>query len=257
MVIGIIGGSGLADVEGLEFGNEHTVNTPYGDTSAPIRQADHNGIEVMFLARHGAGHHLPPHSINYRANLWALKHLGVDHIIAVNAVGGITTNMGPEIIALPDQLIDYTYGREHTFSSSGDDVLQHVDFSHPYDESLRKRLAAAFYRCNVNYQYGGVYGATQGPRLETAAEVSKLERDGCDLVGMTGMPEAGLARELGIAYSSVCLVVNWAAGKSDSLITMAEIEAVMATGMNNVRRGLLGFLDSLHTVDSLATVDSI
>lgn len=249
MAIGIIGGSGLADIEGLNFFDEHNVNTPYGDISAPIRQANHNGLAVMFLARHGSGHHLPPHKINYRANLWALKQLGVDQIIAVNAVGGITTTMGPEVIALPDQLIDYTSGREHTFSSSGDDVLQHVDFTHPYDESLRKSLAAAFDRSNVNYQYNGVYGATQGPRLETAAEVSKLERDGCDLVGMTGMPEAGLARELGIAYSSVCLVVNWAAGKSDNLITMAEIEAVMATGMNNVRRGLLSYLDSLNSVD--------
>jgi 5'-methylthioinosine phosphorylase len=250
MAVGIIGGSGLADIEGLSFDDEHKVSTPFGDISAPIRQANYNNQEVMFLARHGAPHSLPPHAINYRANLWALKQLGVDKIIAVNAVGGITANMGPEVIALPEQLIDYTYGREHTFAYTAEDELQHVDFTYPYDEVLRKKLAAAFERCNINYQYGGVYGATQGPRLETAAEVLRLERDGCDLVGMTGMPEAGLARELGIAYSSVCLVVNWAAGKSDSLITMAQIEAVMDSGMSNVRTGLLSFLDSLDIVDT-------
>lgn len=250
MAVGIIGGSGLADIEGLSFGDEHKVSTPFGDISAPIKQANYNNQEVMFLARHGASHSLPPHAINYRANMWALKQLGVDKIIAVNAVGGITANMGPEVIALPEQLIDYTYGREHTFAYTAEDELQHVDFTYPYDEVLRKKLAAAFERCNINYQYGGVYGATQGPRLETAAEVLRLERDGCDLVGMTGMPEAGLARELGIAYSSVCLVVNWAAGKSDSLITMAQIEAVMDSGMSNVRTGLLSFLDSLDIVDT-------
>jgi 5'-methylthioinosine phosphorylase len=255
MAIGIIGGSGLADIEGLSFADEHKVNTPYGDISAPIRQANYNNLEVMFLVRHGMPHHLPPHAINYRANLWALKQLGVDQIIAVNAVGGITANMGPEVIALPDQLIDYTYGREHTFSHTAQDQLQHVDFTYPYDEGLRKKLATAFDGVNINYQYGGVYGATQGPRLETAAEVLRLARDGCDLVGMTGMPEAALARELEITYCSVCLVVNWAAGKSDSLITMAEIEAVMNSGMSNVRSGLLGllgFLDSL-TVDTVDT----
>lgn len=250
MAVGIIGGSGLADIEGLSFGDEHKVSTPFGDISAPIKQANYNNQEVMFLARHGAPHSLPPHAINYRANMWALKQLGVDKIIAVNAVGGITANMGPEVIALPEQLIDYTYGREHTFAHTAEDELQHVDFTYPYDEVLRKKLAAAFERCNINYQYGGVYGATQGPRLETAAEVLRLERDGCDLVGMTGMPEAGLARELGIAYSSVCLVVNWAAGKSDNLITMAQIEAVMDSGMSNVRTGLLSFLDSLDIVDT-------
>ena len=250
MAVGIIGGSGLADIEGLSFADAHKVSTPFGDISAPIRQANYNNQEVMFLARHGAPHSLPPHAINYRANLWALKQLGVDQIIAVNAVGGITANMGPEVIALPGQLIDYTYGREHTFACTAEDKLQHVDFTYPYDEVLRKKLAVAFERCNINYQYGGVYGATQGPRLETAAEVLRLERDGCDLVGMTGMPEAGLARELGIAYCSVCLVVNWAAGKSDSLITMAQIEAVMDSGMSNVRTGLLSFLDSLDIVDT-------
>jgi 5'-methylthioinosine phosphorylase len=251
MAVGIIGGSGLADIKDLSFSNEHKVNTPYGDTSAPIQQANYNGLEVMFLARHGAVHHIPPHSINYRANLWALNQLGVDQIIAVNAVGGIAANMGPEMIVLPDQLIDYTYGREHTFSHTADDELQHIDFTYPYDEDLRKSLAAAFDGGDINYQYGGVYGATQGPRLETAAEVLRLERDGCGLVGMTGMPEAGLARELEIAYCSVCLVVNWAAGKSDNLITMAEIEAVINSGMANVRSGLLSFLNSLDAVSTV------
>ena len=247
MAIGIVGGSGLADIKGLSFVEEHKVNTPYGDISSPIRQANYNSMQVMFLARHGAPHHIPPHAINYRANLWALKQLGVDKSIAINAVGGITSNMGPAVIALPDQLIDYTYGREHTFAHTAQDQLQHADFTYPYDQSLRKKLAVAFDGDNISYQYGGVYGATQGPRLETAAEVLRLERDGCDLVGMTGMPEAALARELGIAYCSVCLVVNWAAGKSDSLITMDEIEAVMNSGMSHVRSGLLSFLGSLNT----------
>lgn len=244
MTIAIIGGSGLADIKGLSFADEHKVNTPYGDISAPIRQANYNHAAVMFLARHGVPHHIPPHAINYRANLWALKQLGVEKIIAINAVGGISANMGPAVIALPDQLVDYTYGREHTYAHTAQDQLQHVDFTYPYDEVLRKNLAAAFDRVKINYQYGGVYGATQGPRLETAAEVLRLERDGCDLVGMTGMPEAALARELEMAYCSVCLVVNWAAGKSDSLITMVEIEAVMAGGMDHVGSGLLSFLDT-------------
>jgi 5'-methylthioinosine phosphorylase len=246
MTIAIIGGSGLADIKGLSFTDEHKVNTPYGDISAPIRQASYNGIKVMFLARHGVPHHIPPHAINYRANLWALKQLGVDKIIAINAVGGISANMEPAAIALPDQLIDYTYGREHTFAHTAQDPLQHIDFTYPYDQHLRKKLAAAFDADNINYQYGGIYGATQGPRLETAAEILRLERDGCDLVGMTGMPETALARELEITYCCVCLVVNWAAGKSDSLITMVEIEAVMESGMSHVRCGLLSFLDSLN-----------
>jgi 5'-methylthioinosine phosphorylase len=198
----------------------------------------------VFLARHGHPHKLPPHKVNYRANLLALKEAGVTEIIAVNAVGGITEAMDAEAICIPDQVIDYTHGREDTFYDGVYLPLDHVDFSHPYDQDLSSKLYFAAESKNIITQHGGVYAATQGPRLETIAEIKRLENDGCDVVGMTGMPEAVLARELNIPYASLSLVVNKAAGKSDELITMDDIRRVLDQGMHKVQAIIAGFLAS-------------
>lgn len=237
--IAIIGGTGLTELNGLTVTDEQWVDTPWGEPSGPVLRGELNGQAVLFLARHGHPHRIPPHQVNYRANLWALRQAGAGRIIGVNAVGGITSAMGPARIAIPHQLIDYTWGRGHTFFEQvGDSALAdvtHIDFTHPYDESLRQALMAAAARRQVMVVDYGVYGATQGPRLETTAEVARMERDGCDLVGMTGMPEAALAAELGLPYACLALSVNWAAGKSDHIITMEEIGQALDEGMSGVR----------------------
>lgn len=232
-MIGVIGGTGLNTFQqGSKLENR---TTPYGEVSAVITQQIIGERSVFFLARHGSPHRIPPHKINYRANLWALKQLGVTQVIAVNAVGGITPPMQAGALVLPDQIVDYTYGREHTFFDGSDDKLDHVDFSYPFSEKLREILLTAASELNTPLIDRGVYAATQGPRLESAAEVDRLERDGCDIVGMTAMPEAALARELALEYTSLCLVVNPAAGRSDKLITMEDIQVVLDSGMNSVR----------------------
>lgn len=236
-MLAIIGGTGLTSLEGLYLDNNPTakpLQTPYGETSAPLLSGHFAGEPVIFLARHGTEHHLAPHCINYRANLWALKEQGVTAIYAVNAVGGISKGFVSRAIAIPDNIIDYTWGRESSYSEPGKVI--HCDFSYPYTRSLRERLIAAAVALDIPVLPYGVYGATQGPRLETAAEIKRLARDGCDLVGMTGMPEAVLARELSIDYACIALVVNPAAGIGDGLITMADIDAAITDGMSNVRR---------------------
>ncbi len=195
---------------------------------------DIGGHSIIFLARHGHGHTIPPHRINYRANLWALNSMKVDYIIAVAAVGGITSDCSPKQIVIPDQIIDYTYGRDHTYFEENFRSDNHVDFTYPYDEALRRALLQGAKQAGVDAKDGGTYGATQGPRLETAAEIAKLERDGCDIVGMTGMPETVLARELGIKYASCAVVANWAAGKTGE-VSMADIEDNLVAGMKKVR----------------------
>jgi 5'-methylthioinosine phosphorylase len=241
----IVGGSGLSNFEGLHKVQRHHVDTSYGD--ALVIEGELQGGRVLFMPRHGEGHSIPPHKINYRANMAALKQLGTEHILACNAVGGIHADMGPGKLIVPDQIIDYTYGREHTYSDGqgsntvegdrqdGLGSVDHVDFTHPYESSLRRLLIDAIDQHGLKSCAFGVYGCTQGPRLESAAEVKRLKRDGCDLVGMTGMPEAVLARELGLPYASVCLVVNWAAGLTDDIITMAEITRVLATGIEDIK----------------------
>lgn len=233
-MLAIIGGTGLTDLEGLTINDEKIVSTPYGDCSAPVQFGEYHGTEVAFLARHGKGHTIAPHAINYRANIWALKESGVDAIIAVNAVGGIRENYGTESIVVPHQLVDYTWGRESSYSEKGKVI--HIDFTDPYTEELRELLMDAGELEGILVHSQGVYGVTQGPRLETTAEVDRLERDGCDIVGMTGMPEAALARELDLQYACVSLVVNPAAGRSDTVITMEQIEEAIARGMGKVRR---------------------
>ncbi|WP_313118166.1 S-methyl-5'-thioinosine phosphorylase [Ectopseudomonas guguanensis] len=240
----IIGGTGLTQLEGLEIHQALTLDTPYGAPSADILRGGYAGRDVLFLARHGQPHRIAPHQVNYRANLWALKQAGARAIVAVNAVGGIHAAMGAGHFCVPHQIIDYTAGRAHTFFEGELDHVTHVDFSHPYDEALRARLIAALQAEGAAFSSHGVYGCTQGPRLETAAEILRMERDGCDLVGMTGMPEAALARELALPYACLALVVNPAAGKTSGPITMAEIERVLEQGMGTIKAVLARVLSA-------------
>ena len=229
----VIGGTGLNHLANLELIQAHSVATPFGEPSAPVQEGRLAGERVFFLPRHGTPHQLPPHKINYRANLWALRELGVEQVIAVNAVGGVLRRLGPGTLAIPDQVIDYTWGREHTFfdgSGAYEGIgaeLEHIDFTRPYHSGLRAKLLQAAAHCNISCEDGATYGATQGPRLETAAEVQRLLRDGCDLVGMTGMPEAALAAELDLAYAAICLVVNAAAGLGDEPITLQGMAVLL------------------------------
>lgn len=233
----IIGGTGLYDFPGLAAAARQTPSTPYGDLSGPIVTGELRGRRVAFLARHGEGHSVAPHRINYRANVWALHALGARRIVGVNAVGGIRADMAPRAIAVPDQIIDYTHGRTTSFCDADGVKVEHIDFSDPYSEDLRRRLIAAATRAGVAVIDGGCYAATQGPRLETRAEIARLRRDGCDLVGMTGMPEAALARELGVDYACLALVANWAAGcdpGSEAPISLPEIFANLAAATAQV-----------------------
>ena len=225
--LAVIGGTGVYRLHGLDWLDAVSCQTAYGQPSGPIRIADIQGCRVAFLARHGEDHSLPPHRVNYRGNLKALQQLGVGRVLAINTVGGITGAYGPRVLAMPDQLIDYTWGRISTFSEEPGSEVLHVDFGDPYTPSLRLQLLQACRQAAVTVVDGGCYGATQGPRLESRAEISRLRRDGCDLVGMTGMPEAGLARELGLEYASLCVVANWAAGCGGQVeeITLEEVLA--------------------------------
>ena len=235
-MLAIIGGSGLNQFPELEIVGEQKIITPYGDCSAPLTIARLHNRQLVFLPRHGQGHKLPPHQINYRANLWALKEAGVTHVLAVNAVGGIHSTMGPGTFVVPHQIIDYTYGREQSYNFLIDGYINHIDFTHPYCQNMRQQLIASLLSANLSFQQQGVYACTQGPRLETAAEVLRLQRDGCDLVGMTAMPEAVLARELGLKYAALCLVVNWAAGLAGEELTIDEIMKNLAAGMEDVKK---------------------
>ncbi|MCC5856849.1 MAG: S-methyl-5'-thioinosine phosphorylase [Ectothiorhodospiraceae bacterium] len=241
MGVAIIGGTGLTSLKGLEIQRREVVHTPYGEPSGPVTHGIFHGREVIFLARHGYGHTIPPHRVNYRANLWALHHLGVERLVAVAAVGGITENMAPSVLAVPDQVIDYTWGREHTLFTDDLTHVTHIDFTEPYDGELRKLMVAAGRAADVPLVDRGTYAATQGPRLETAAEIRRLKQDGCDMVGMTGMPEAALARELGLSYACCAVVANWAAGLHSAAITMDDIDRNLRLGMDRVR-SLLGEL---------------
>ncbi|HEY8521227.1 MAG TPA: S-methyl-5'-thioinosine phosphorylase [Gammaproteobacteria bacterium] len=231
--LGLIVGSGRRWLE-LDVAGTRVVDTPYGPPSGPVATAMFGRHAVPCLARHGEPHRLAPHEVNYRANVRALYDLGVRRVIAVNVVGAIAPDFAPGELAVPEQLIDYTWGRESTFGAPGGGVL-HVEFDEPFDAPLRASLAAAIEACGFR-AHGGVYGVTQGPRLETAAEIDRLERDGCTMVGMTAMPEAALARELGMAYAVCALAVNFAAGRGPrGEGILAAIERHLATGMRRVR----------------------
>jgi 5'-methylthioadenosine phosphorylase len=235
-MLAIIGGTGLTRLSTLAVAHREVVRTPYGEPSSALLFGEIAGREVIFLARHGHGHTIPPHRVNYRANLWALGNRGVTAILAVASVGGIR-NAAPGDLVLPHQLIDYTHDREATFFDGGDQRVVHVDFTHPYVPALRAKCLSAAQAAGIPLADGGVYGAVSGPRLETAAEVDRLDRDGATLVGMTGMPEAALARELGIPYAALAVVVNHAAGRGDSSeqVSMDDIAKVLETAMDKVR----------------------
>jgi 5'-methylthioadenosine phosphorylase len=215
-MLAIIGGSGLAHLPILDVTHRQVVRTPFGDPSCALTFGRINGQHVVFIARHGYGHSLAPHEINYRANIWALKEHNVKGILSVGTVGGIRPDLGPGKLAVPDNLLDYTWGRKHTFFEGLDKPVVHVDFTHPYSDSLRRRLLAGAASASVAAIDGGIYACTQGPRLESAAEIRRFERDGADMIGMTGMPEAVLARELDLPYAMLAVVSNWAAGCADS-----------------------------------------
>jgi 5'-methylthioinosine phosphorylase len=241
--LAVIGGSGLYNFPGLESAERRTVDTPYGPASGDIVVGDFAGKRLAFLARHGESHTLPPHRVNYRANLWALHSLGARQVVGVNAVGGIRGDMGPRVIVIPDQLIDYTHGRLTSYCDVEGAEVKHIDFSEPYTELLRRQLLAAAHTAGIAVIDGGCYGATQGPRLETRAEIARMKRDGCDLVGMTGMPEAVLARELEIEYACLALVANFAAGCGDEAeISIEEIFAHLAAATAEVPRILAALL---------------
>jgi 5'-methylthioadenosine phosphorylase/5'-methylthioinosine phosphorylase len=210
---------------GLEVVEQEHRQTPYGAPSGPITRGRLGDAEFLFLPRHGCDHSIPPHTINYRANVWALKDCGADRVVALAACGGIGPAFGPLVLAIPDQLIDYTYGRAQSFHDGSGRDFQHIDFTRPYCEELRQALVQAVSLAGLGAVGGGTYGITQGPRLETAAEIKRMQRDGCDLVGMSGMPEAALAKEIGLCYACFAFVVNWAAGKAAGDIQMEEIQA--------------------------------
>lgn len=237
--LAIIGGTGLTGMEGLTVTRREMVKTPYGAPSCPIVFGDLGGQSVAFLARHGSSHRIPPHRVNYCANIWALHSVGITRIIAVGAVGGIAKNCTVGAIVVPDQIIDYTNTRESTFFDGGDDPIEHIDFSYPYDETLRKALINGSRAANdIKVVEDGTYGVTQGPRLETAAEIRRLAQDGCTIVGMTGMPEASLAAELRIAYACCGVVINPAAGTDDKPVDTDALPAAITAAMDNARRAL-------------------
>jgi 5'-methylthioinosine phosphorylase len=233
--LAVVGGTGLYRFPGIEDIERRAVDTPYGAPSGDVIVGTVEGKRVAFLARHGEGHSVAPHRINYRANVWALHRLGAKRIVGINAVGGIRDDMGPRVVAVPDQIIDYTDGRITSFCDADGAEVKHIDFSEPYTESLRCALLDAASAAGVAVVDGGCYGATQGPRLETRAEIARMRRDGCDLVGMTGMPEAALARELDCEYACIALVANWAAGCGDAVeISLDEIFENLAAATADV-----------------------
>jgi 5'-deoxy-5'-methylthioadenosine phosphorylase len=231
--LAIIGGTGLSQLREMRIEQRQIVVTPWGEPSAPVLHGVIAGRQVTFLPRHGSGHTIPPHQVNYRANVWALRDLGVRQVIAVNAVGGIRDDLRPGTLAVPDQVIDYTWGRRHTYFEGSDRPVRHVDFTRPYSQAIRARLIDAGTRAGVPVVDGGTYGATQGPRLESAAEIARMARDGCAMVGMTGMPEAALARELDLEYACCAVVVNRAAGRGGDI--HEELDLYLDHGMAAVR----------------------
>ena len=216
-MLGIIGGTGLTQLDNLKITRRQIARTPYGEASQPLIFGEIAGIEVVFLARHGGGHTIPPHAVNYRANIWALHSVGVVDLLAVATVGGISNELRAGDIVLPHQILDYTHGRKNTYHDGIELPVKHIDFTEPYSANLRQICLKAASRIQQPLTDSGIYACVQGPRLETAAEINRLERDGATLVGMTGMPEAALARELSIGYAAMCPIANQAAGRGTSV----------------------------------------
>lgn len=233
-LLAVIGGTGLSELAELKIEQRRVVATPWGEPSAPVTFGELAGRRAAFLPRHGRGHTIAPHDVNYRANVWALKEVGASEVVAVNAVGGIRDDLWPGRLCVPDQIIDYTWGRPHTFFEGNDQPVCHADFTRPYSDGVRRMLLDAAARAGLDLVGGGTYGATQGPRLESAAEITRMARDGCDMVGMTGMPEAALARELDLEYACCAVVVNRAAGLGEDIL--GELDRYLDLGMQSVRR---------------------
>lgn len=236
-MLAVIGGSGLSQLANLDVSHREVLRTPFGEPSGAVTFGQICGRPVAFLARHGYGHTIPPHEVNYRANIWALSKRGAVGIISVASVGSIRSDLKPGDVIIPHQIIDYTWGRKSTFHEGSDCAVTHIDFTEPYDQALRTKLIAAAEKAGIAVSDSAVYAATQGPRLETAAEINRLERDGADVVGMTGMPEAVLARELGVPYAAISVVANYAAGRADSRdgISFESIQGVLHESMGLVR----------------------
>jgi 5'-methylthioadenosine phosphorylase len=236
----IIGGSGLAKLAALKAPRRQVMRTPYGEPSGALTFGMLAGREIVFVARHGYGHTIAPHEINYRANIWALQQLGVEGIFAVASVGGIRADLLPRTLVVPHQILDYTHSRASTFFEKGTSAVTHSDFTEPYSQRLRQQLLAAAQKAEEAVYDGAVYACTQGPRLETAAEIDRLERDGADVVGMTGMPEATLAREAGLDYAALCVVVNHAAGRGDSKtkVELSQLDLVLGESVARAVRVL-------------------
>jgi len=236
-MLGLIGGTGLEQLEGLELIEQRWFDTPYGEPSSILTLGELDGVRLAFIARHGVPNKIAPHLINYRANLDALKQIGVNTVLAVNAVGGIHENLGPARIAIPDQIIDYSYGRVHTiYDGVHHEGAEYIDFTFPYTPAVREKLISAAKKLNLSVMTTGTYAVTQGPRLETSAEIRRYRQDGCDMVGMTGMPEAAIAKEMGLDYASIAVCVNWAAGIYESIATIEEIHTSLEAGMAQVHQ---------------------
>ena len=239
-ITGLILGSGDAALPQLERLPDG-LDTPYGRAADGFFRGILAGEELLVLHRHGQPRRHAPHAINYRANLWRLQALGVERLVATYTVGAIAARLLPGDLVVPGQLIDYSWGRAQTFDDGG---ATHVDFTKPFDAELIAALAAAAQRATVQLAAGGVYGCTQGPRLETAAEIDRMERDGCTLVGMTAMPEAALARELGLPLAPLCIVVNPAAGRGAAAerIDLGALQETSNKGLAKVLAVLREFL---------------
>ena len=233
--LGIIGGTGLTSMEGLTITRREMVKTPYGSPSGPLIYGELDGHALVFLARHGNRHSIPPHRINYCANIWALQSVGVERVVAVAAVGGIAAECETGKLVIPDQVIDYTYDRAHTFFDGKPHEVKHIDFNNPYNADVRAALISAGASAGLPMVSEGVYGVTQGPRLETAAAIRRMEHDGCTIVGMTSMPEASLAMEMDLAYACCAVVVNPAAGKSDNPFEPEALQRAVKNGMDTAR----------------------
>jgi 5'-methylthioadenosine phosphorylase len=234
MAIGLIGGSGLYEIEGLEITKEVSISTPYGDPSSVYKIGTICDKEIVFLPRHGIPHSIPPHKINYRANIWGFKSLGVDRILSVSAVGGINKDMPPGSIVLLDQIIDMTIGaRISTFHD--EDKVVHIDFTTPYCPEMRDLIIKASHNIGVPINKAGTYICTNGPRLETAKEIKFFSMIGADVVGMTAMPEASLARELEICISGISVVTNYAAGISERKLTTTEVVETMKNSIDRIK----------------------
>jgi 5'-methylthioadenosine phosphorylase len=239
-MLAIIGGTGLTQLSNLEITHRQVMRTPYGEPSGALTFGLINQHEVMFIARHGYGHTIPPHMVNYRANMWALQDQGAKRVVSVASVGGIRPDLLPGTIVVPNQIIDYTQGRFNTYFDGREKPVTHIDFTHPYSHTTRKQILEAAGLAGEKFLDGGVYAATQGPRLETAAEINRYERDGADMVGMTGMPEAALARELDLSYAAIAVVVNHAAGRGSSRdgIHLDTVSAVSQAALARVKKVL-------------------